>query len=48
MDSCVFIQGTEDVPGYHLVLAEEEWVTVRWDWVEKEKMMSKGSLTATP
>ena len=31
--SCVFLQGTEDVPGYHLELAEEEWVTVRWDWV---------------
>ena len=35
VDSCVFLQGTEDVPGYHLELAEEEWVTVRWDWVER-------------
>ena len=35
VDSCVFLQGTEDVPGYHLELAEKEWVTVRWDWVER-------------
>jgi hypothetical protein len=34
VDSCVFLQGKEDVPGYHLELAEEEWVTVRWDWVK--------------
>ena len=33
VDSCVFLQGEEDVPGYHMELAEEEWVTVRWDWV---------------
>ena len=35
VDSCVFLQGTEDVPGYHLEFAKEEWVTVRWDWVER-------------
>ena len=33
--SCVFLQGKENVPGYHLELAEEEWVTVRWDWVDE-------------
>jgi len=34
--SCVFLQGGGgDVPGYHLDLAEEEWVTVRWDRVER-------------
>ena len=35
VDSCVFLQGQENVPGYHLELAEEQWVTVRWDWVEE-------------
>ena len=35
VDSCVFLQGAEDVPGYHLELTDEEWVTVRWDWVER-------------
>ncbi|MEE9247094.1 MAG: hypothetical protein V3U79_00140 [Dehalococcoidia bacterium] len=35
VSSSVFLQGKEDVPGYHLELAEEEWVTVRWDWVER-------------
>ena len=35
VDSCVFLQGKENVPGYHLELAEEEWITVRWDWVER-------------
>jgi hypothetical protein len=35
VDSCVFLQGKEDVPGYHLELADEEWVTVRWDWVDE-------------
>lgn len=35
VDSCVFLQWNEDVPGYHLELGEEEWVTVRWDWVDE-------------
>ena len=35
MDSCVFLQGQEDVPGYQLELAEEKWLTVRWDWVDE-------------
>lgn len=27
--SSVFFQGKENVPGYHLALADEEWATVR-------------------
>ncbi|MEE9198986.1 MAG: hypothetical protein V3U26_04220 [Dehalococcoidia bacterium] len=34
VDSCVFLQGEEGVPGYHVALEDGSWVMVRWDMVE--------------
>ncbi len=32
--SRVFLQGSEDEPGYHVTLEDGRWATVRWDMVE--------------